>query len=175
MENQVTPFVFEEQEVRALIDEKGNSWWVAKDVCEILGLSDVSISLKNLDEDEKLIQTLFVSGQNRDILTINEPCLYRLILRSNKPNAKQFSRWVYHEVLPKLRQTGRYQNPGYVAWLKEQRLAIAEERKYIEFAQALADRIVKNSGSIDILSKTPCLKKTVQAMIDSDPRMFLEN
>ncbi|MBQ8692488.1 MAG: Bro-N domain-containing protein, partial [Synergistaceae bacterium] len=61
---------------------------------------------RNLDEDEKLVQKFFVAGQNRDVITINESGLYALIMRSNKPEAKKFRKWVTSEVLPEIRRTG---------------------------------------------------------------------
>lgn len=83
--------------------------WVAKDVCDILGLSDVSMSIKRLEDDEKLIQTLFVSGQNREVWVVSESGLYNLVFRSNKPEAKKFRKWVTSEVLPTIRKTGKYE------------------------------------------------------------------
>ncbi|MBQ4431521.1 MAG: Bro-N domain-containing protein, partial [Synergistaceae bacterium] len=83
-------------------------WFIAKDVCDVLALADVSMTVAKLDDDEKLVQKLFVSGQHRDVITINEPGLYALVLRSNKPEAKAFSRWVRHELLPAIRKTGTY-------------------------------------------------------------------
>ena len=77
-------------EITTITDEKGEIWWVAKEVCDVLGLVDVSMSLKSLDADEKLTQTLFVSGQNRSMWIISEPGLYRLVMRSRKPDAKAF-------------------------------------------------------------------------------------
>jgi prophage antirepressor-like protein len=94
--------------VRVLRDENGEPWFIAKDVCDVLGLADVSMSLKKLDEDEKLIQKLFVSGQYRNVWLINESGLYSLILRSNKPEAKKFRKWVTSEVLPAIRKHGMY-------------------------------------------------------------------
>ncbi len=91
-----------------VIDKNGEVWFVAKDVCDVLGLKDVSMSLQKLDEDEKLTQKIFVSGQHRDLWLINESGLYTLILRSNKPNAKKFRKWVTSEVLPTIRKTGTY-------------------------------------------------------------------
>lgn len=83
-------------------------WFVAKDICDALNLSDVSMSLQRLDEDEKLKQTLFVSGQNREIWLINEPGMYSLVLKSRKPEAKKFKRWITHKVIPEIRKTGQY-------------------------------------------------------------------
>ena len=87
---------------------EGEPWFVAKDVCDVLGLSDVSMSMNALDDDE-LTQVKLVSGnQLRKMWCINEPGLYSLILRSRKPEAKQFKRWVTHEVLPSIRKHGAY-------------------------------------------------------------------
>lgn len=115
-------------------------WFIAKDICDVLGLSDVSRSVEKLEDDEKLIRKIFVSGQNRDILIINESGLYTLIIRSNKPEARQFRKWVTAEVLPSIRKHGLYavdellNNPDMAIKafqaLKEERAArIEAERK----------------------------------------------
>lgn len=99
--------------VRAII--KGDTvWFVAKDVCEVLDHSDVSMAVSRLDEDEKLTQTMFVSGQNRKTWLVNESGLYSLIMTSRKPEAKQFKRWVTHEVIPSIRKHGGYLTPEKV-------------------------------------------------------------
>lgn len=100
-------FVYSGHQVRTIINNE-EIWFVARDVCEVLELSDVSKAVSRLDEDEKLTRTLFVSGQNREVWLVNEPGLYSLILTSRKPEAKAFKRWVTHEVLPTLRKTGSY-------------------------------------------------------------------
>lgn len=109
MSNLPTVFNYNEQEVRTVIKE-GEPWFIAKDLCDILEHSDTSTAVSRLDDDEKLTQTLFVSGQNREVWIVNEAGLYSLILTSRKPEAKIFKRWVTHEVLPTIRKTG-----GYVA------------------------------------------------------------
>lgn len=83
-------------------------WFVAKDVADILGFRDGYTATRCLDEDEKLIHTLCVAGQNREITMINESGLYSLIMSSKKPEAKKFKRWVTAEVLPEIRKTGGY-------------------------------------------------------------------
>lgn len=98
-------------------------WFVAKDVCEVLELSDVNKAVSKLDEDEKLIRKLFVSGQNRDMIIVNESGLYTLIMRSNKSEARRFRKWVTSEVLPSIRATGQYTMPQLV----ENRLANMEK------------------------------------------------
>ena len=77
-------FNYESNEIRT-VEHDGDVWFVAQDVCDVLELTDTSKTCNRLDEDEKLVRKLFVSGQNRDVLLINESGLYALILRSNKP------------------------------------------------------------------------------------------
>lgn len=107
MEQALRMFVYNSSQVRTIIVDD-EVWFVAKDVCDVLELTDVNKSTQHLDDDEKLVRKLFVSGQHRDVITINELGLYALVLRSNKPEAKAFSRWVRHEVLPSIRSTGSY-------------------------------------------------------------------
>lgn len=108
---EVTPQVFnftaDVRQVRNLIIN-GEPWFVAKDVCDCLGLSNPAESLKALDDDEKLTSEVLMSGQNRKAWMINESGLYNLIFRSNKPEAKTFRKWVTNELLPQVRRTGSY-------------------------------------------------------------------
>ena len=87
----------------------GTPWLVAKDLCDYLELNDVSKALERLDDDEKLTRKFFVSGQMRSMWLVNESGTYALILRSNKPKAREFRKWITSEVLPTLRKTGRYE------------------------------------------------------------------
>ena len=87
----------------------GEPWFVAKDVCDALSLTDVSMTMSRLDDDEKLTQTLLVSGQGRQMWLVNESGLYNLIFQSRKAEAKAFRKWVTAEVLPSIRKTGRYE------------------------------------------------------------------
>lgn len=112
----IVPFVFEEQEVRTITDQNGNPWFVAKDVCGVLGLVNTSQSVSTLDDDEKadICFTDIRSTQQRNHLIVSEPGLYKLIGKSRKPAAKRFDRWVRHEVLPTIRKTGGYSISGAV-------------------------------------------------------------
>ena len=105
--NDLVRFDFQGNQVRTIMID-GEPWWIAKDVCSILSISDTTQACERLDDDEKLVRTLYVSGQNREIWTVNESGLYTLILRSNKPEAKTFKRWITHEVIPQIRKTGGY-------------------------------------------------------------------
>jgi len=110
---QLTPFTlfqYLSKEVRVIQDEKGEPWWVAKDVCDILGIDNVSMALSRLDEDEVNLTDITDSLRRiQKTSIINEPGLYSLILSSKKPEAKPFKRWITHKVLPSIRKTGSYQ------------------------------------------------------------------
>lgn len=110
MNNEIQRFDFKGAALRTLTDEAGEPWFVAKDVCDILELSNVTEALRPLDDDEKSNFRISEVAQNggRAPLIISEPGLYKLIMRSRKPEAKEFQRWVTHEVLPQIRKTGGY-------------------------------------------------------------------
>lgn len=83
-------------------------WFVAKDACDCLELTNVSKACQTLDEDEKDITKVYTLGGSQDMMLISESGLYTLIMRSNKPEAKVFRKWVTSEVLPSIRKTGGY-------------------------------------------------------------------
>lgn len=101
-------FNYEGYQVRTVIKNE-EPWFVVTDVCQVLALSNPTESLRALDEDEKSTLRISEGGPERNI--INEAGLYTLIIRSNKTEAKQFKRWITHEVLPSIRKTGNYQKP----------------------------------------------------------------
>lgn len=171
--NSLQVFNFKQNEVRTILKD-GEPWFVAKDVADILGFRDPYTATRNLDEDEKLLHTLCVSGQNRQTTLVNEPGLYSLILRSNKPEAKEFKRWITHEVIPSIRKHGAYMTPetlektisdpdfliGLLTNLKEEKAkrAQAEQERNQVIEQQRADlpytsfgKVVSNStGAISI-------------------------
>lgn len=110
MNNEIQKFDFKGALLRTLTDEAGEPWFIAKDVCDILELTNPAVALQSLDDDEKtnLSNSYVWSEPGRRPLIISEPGLYRLVMRSRKPEAKEFQRWVTHEVLPQIRKTGGY-------------------------------------------------------------------
>lgn len=110
MNNEIQRFDFKGASLRTLTDKAGEPWFVAKDVCDILELTNPAVALQSLDDDEKtnLSNSYVWSESGRRPLIISEPGLYRLVMRSRKPEAKEFQRWVTHEVLPQIRKTGGY-------------------------------------------------------------------
>lgn len=112
MTGDIIPSVFENEEfgsLRVIQDEGGEPWFVAKDVCDALGIATNHLREdgRGLDDDE--VSTLpNWEGKGPAPLIVSEAGLYSLILRSRKPEARRFKRWVTHEVLPAIRRTGGY-------------------------------------------------------------------
>lgn len=94
-------------EVR-VIEKDGQVLFVAKDVCECLGLGNVSMTITRLDPDERGITSIDTLGGNQEMWCVNEYGLFNLILASRKRSAKQFKRWITHEVLPSIHHNGGY-------------------------------------------------------------------
>ena len=90
------------------IAKEGQAWFVTKDVCDILDIGDASKAVSRIDDDERGTTTVRTPGGPQEVLTVNESGLYSLIFTSRKAEAKRFRKWVTSEVLPAIRQTGRY-------------------------------------------------------------------
>lgn len=125
MTSNLTPFVFDDALVRVRVDERGAPWFVAKDVCRVLGIEKYRDAIATLDDDEKgcpvLVDTL---GGEQQMSTVSESGLYSLVFRSRKPEARVFRKWVTAEVLPAIRRTGAYglpaELPDYATRLRPQ-------------------------------------------------------
>lgn len=96
-------FDFRGQVVRT-VDMQGEPWFVAVDVCSVLDIDNSRQATSYLDDDERSV----ITNDGRPLTIVSEPGLFSLILRSRKPEAKAFKRWVTHEVLPAIRKTGHY-------------------------------------------------------------------
>lgn len=105
MTSEIQSYNFNGAALRTLTDENGEPWFVAKDVCDILEISNPSDALKRLDDDER---SRFNLGRQGETNIVNEAGLYVLVLGSRKPEAHEFKRWVTHEVLPQIRKTGGF-------------------------------------------------------------------
>lgn len=103
----MTIFDYNETPIRT-VQNDGEVWWVLADICKVLGLSNSRKAATQIDDDEKGVTFSDTVGGRQKVTIVNEPGLYSLILRSNKPEAKAFKRWVTHEVLPAIRRNGSY-------------------------------------------------------------------
>lgn len=151
MKNQLTPFMYGRFQVRTLTLQN-EPWFVAKDVCEVLELKNPTMALQSLEEDER---AKFNLGRQGETNIINEPGLYNLIFNSRKPEAKQFRRWINHEVIPSIRKHGAYMtestinkvvtDPNFLIQLgqtlkTEQEARKAAEQKVAEQQQKLKEQ-----------------------------------
>ena len=106
--------VFEGKQVR-IIEQDGDPWFVAKDACDILGLEQVSRALDRLDQDQRgLVKVTHPQAQGKliEMASVTESGLYELIIRSDKPEAKRFRKWITSDVLPAIRKRGGYLSPA---------------------------------------------------------------
>ena len=114
MSSQIQPFDFRGIQVRVLTDEHGNPWFLGADVCTILSTATNHIR-EYLDADEitNIRSTDIAQNGGKAPVFVSESGLYSLVLRSRKPEAREFKRWVTHEVLPSIRQTGSYSTDSF--------------------------------------------------------------
>ena len=118
-------FNFSGQDVR-IITINGDPWFVGKDVADILGYSNSRKALSDhVDDEDKGVTKSDTLGGNQNITIINESGLYSLILKSKKPEAKQFKRWVTSEVLPTIRKHGAYMTQPQVPTTQRELIMLA--------------------------------------------------
>ena len=141
----------------------GEVWFIAKDVCEVLEINNSRQAITRLDEDEKAIVTINDGSQNRHVSAVNESGLYELIFTSRKKEAKQFKRWVTHDVLPSIRNTGSYDvaKPSYTIedpikraekWIEEQKEKLMLEQRVAEYEPKVTyyDKILQSKGLVTV-------------------------
>jgi prophage antirepressor-like protein len=115
--SQLVPFSFENHAVRVIVIEN-DPWFVAKDVCDTLGLINHRKAVGDLPENEKGVTTGYTPGGKQKMLTVNEPGLYRLVFQSRKPDAEKFKTWVFTQVLPSIRRAGMFLPEGLNAMIR---------------------------------------------------------
>lgn len=153
MNNEIQQFDFKGAALRTLTDENGEPWFIAKDMCDILGTATRDLH-KILESDEITnVDSIHIAQDGgKAPLIISEPGLYRLVMKSRKPEAKEFQRWVTHEVLPQIRKHGAYMtqqtldkaltSPDFLIQLatklKEEQEKVKELEPKARFAAAVA-------------------------------------
>lgn len=125
----------------------GEPWFVAADVCRALGIGNSRDATARLDSDEKGVVLTDTLGGQQKLGIVNEPGLYTLVLGSRKPQAKEFKRWITHEVIPSIRKHGAYateatidkiiDNPDFGIHLLQQLKAERAQKKVLEAQNAI--------------------------------------
>ncbi|WP_054913484.1 Bro-N domain-containing protein [Pseudomonas sp. NBRC 111127] len=148
----LVPFSFKGSPVRVVTDEHGDPWFVAKDVCDLLGYANPSDAVGRHCKGVVKRYPLQTAGGMQDVRVLPEGDTLRLIVNSTMPAAQEFEAWVFDEVLPTIRRTGSYQRPMTPA---EQLLAQAQTMVTLERQQAeqqvALDRVERR---VDDLSQT---------------------
>lgn len=144
--NDIKTWNYENSEIRT-IEKNGEPWWVLADVCKALEISNPSKVAQRIDEDER---SNFKLGRQGEAVVINESGLYAVILRSDKPQAKPFRKWVTSEVLPTIRRHGAYMteqtiekalaNPDFLIQLATQLKSEQEQRRQLETTVAVQEQ-----------------------------------
>lgn len=117
-------------EVRTIAKD-GEPWFVANDICKVLGHTNSRVAVASLDEDEKGVSKVYTLGGEQQMTVVNEAGMYQLVIRSNLPAAKAFKRWITHEVIPTIRRHGAYATETTIESI------IADPESGIKLLQAL--------------------------------------
>lgn len=142
----LTIFNFEGQQVR-FVGTEDQPEWIAQDVCAVLDIKDHAAAIEKFDDDERGTTSILTLGGKQNMLTVTEPGLYRLIFRSDKPKAKKFQKWVFSDVLPEIRKTGRYET------MPDGIMSIAELNAYgkeLQKSGALLDKAEKAKYATEV-------------------------
>ena len=152
-------------EIRTLVNEKGETFFVGKDVADALGYTNTPKAIRDhVDDDDKLTERFVLSGQARSVVIINESGLYALVLSSKLPQAREFKRWVTAEVLPQIRQTG-----GYIPTTNPCTGGVLTESEMVEAANKIVARTIARSN----LPADDCLTATqVAESLDVDVKQL---
>jgi prophage antirepressor-like protein len=158
--NDMQTFTYNSTEVRT-VEMNGEPWFVLKDVCEVLGIADHKVTARRLETDEVCQTPLTDSmGRQQETTVINESGLYNVILRSDKPEAKPFRKWVTSEVLPSIRKHGAYMTPETL------QAAILNPDTMIQLCQQLKAEQDKNAQLIAVNSQLTVDKQIMQPKAD---------
>lgn len=163
-QNALQVFSYKEHEVRT-IEIDGEIWFVAKDVCDILEIQNTTQAIQSLDEDER---SMYYIGRQGEANIVSEAGLYKLIFNSRKPEAKEFTRWVTHDVLPAIRKTGSYS-------IKSDREEIELKRKNldIEGAKILQHMLDTHSFPLTEESKAVIAHEVFKLVTGTENRAML--
>lgn len=189
--NDITIFNHLGNNIRVMTDEQGEPLFVLKDVCDALNLENTSRVASRLDSDDLTLSKVIDNrGVHRETFLVSEPGLYEVIIRSDKPEAKAFRRWVTSEVLPSIRKHGMYATPATIedmianpdiiiqlaTTLKEERVARAKAEAEVEAQRpvaALGKAIETAEGDLTPSAFGKILSKTIKTMGPNKFRRWL--
>lgn len=188
--------VFDNREfgqIRALVDSQGAPAFVAKDVCLALGIGKYRDAVSTIDDDERGSVLVDTPGGKQQMTTVTEPGFYKLVMRSRKPEAKAFQRWVTHEVLPALRREGGYmvaradETPeelmaralkaadATLARVRDENARLTRRNQVLEPKAAFFDSVMESDGLISVRAAAKVLKSYDREMGERRLRQMLRD
>lgn len=162
--NELQIFTYNGAQFRTITKNDGEKWFVLKDVCDILSIANSRDVVKRLDEDEKGVDSIDTPGGKQEMTVISESGLYNVVLRSDKPEAKPFRKWVTSEVLPAIRKTGSYSTPK--AEKSNKALAIKEMNAKVRLSNQLL-KLAKNE-TLSAESKKLLVEKAAEVLAGTE-------
>lgn len=132
---QVVPFTYLDTAVRTVIID-GEPWFVLADLCKVLGLSNPSVVAQRIDEAALSQTEIRSGGQMRSVTIVSESGMYEVVIRSDKPEAVAFRRWITGTVLPEIRRTGSFNAQPALQGPELLAAAVLESQKVIEQREA---------------------------------------
>lgn len=141
---EITTFNFNQTPVRTLLID-GEPGFIANDLCAVLEIRNPRDTVAALDDDEKGVASTDTLGGAQQMTYVTEAGMYSLVLRSRKPEAKAFKRWITHEVLPTIRKTGAYGSAALPQTLPDALRAYAAE---VEAREALAAKVAADAPKV---------------------------
>lgn len=181
-DTQINKFNFESSTIR-VVNINGDPWFIGKEICDLMGIVNTGVAFSELDTEDKqlinhpdMVKMGICNTDDFDILRlmlISEPGLYELVMKSRKPDAKRFKKWVVSEVLPSIRKTGAYgvkplSRLEMIDQMREIELArIAAEEK----AQAFANTIVKQQPKVEYFNRVAVSEEAALNIRDAANRL----
>lgn len=194
MNTEIQTFNFNSATLRTLTDTAGNPWFVLKDCMNILGISNPTETVKMFDDDEFSTTEVTDSiGRQQQTYIISEAGLYTLVLKSRKPEAHEFKRWITHEVLPSIRKHGTYMtqqtidkaltNPDFLIQLatrlkeeQEKVKALEPKAKALDTFTNVEDKLlIRDAAKVLSNSGTPITEKQLREWMINDGWIYRAN
>ncbi len=146
-------FQYSGQQIRTVALD-GEPWFVASDVARVLGYSATEAMTRSMDTDEKGMHVLHTPGGRQSVTVVSEPGLYEGILRSRVPAARDFKRWVKHEVLPQIRRTGEFRQTELEHALPTSYAdALRELASQVEARAALEAKAIEDAPKVEAFDR----------------------
>lgn len=177
----VSKLYFEDHVIRVVIDDNEEPMFVAKDACNVLGITTTGGRLGAIPAEDKGLRNFRTPGGMQKFMCLNEAGLLRLIMRSNKPEALNFQNWVFYEVLPSIRKTGSYSSPSKSVVQENNneqmmmRMMLAMNENFLKGMQVLGNSLNASMGTVASETVQPVDERVKVLEADKEKEIVFEN